>query len=127
MESRRHETGASVKTAAPSSAQSAKLGGLSPARLTRLHDALRRHVDNGRLPGLVAAISRRGSEHIDAIGTLGFDRIAPLRRDTLFRIHGTNEPQSIGTAASSGCIRMLNEEVSELYDSVQIGTKVIVI
>jgi lipoprotein-anchoring transpeptidase ErfK/SrfK len=48
-------------------------------------------------------------------------------RDTLFRIHGTNEPQSIGTAASSGCIRMLNEEVSELYDSVQIGTKVIVI
>jgi lipoprotein-anchoring transpeptidase ErfK/SrfK len=48
-------------------------------------------------------------------------------RDTLFRIHGTNEPQSIGTAASSGCIRMLNEEVSELYESVQIGTKVIVI
>jgi lipoprotein-anchoring transpeptidase ErfK/SrfK len=48
-------------------------------------------------------------------------------RDTLFRIHGTNEPQSIGTAASSGCIRMLNEEVSELYESVHIGTKVIVI
>ena len=48
-------------------------------------------------------------------------------RDTLFRIHGTNEPQSIGSAASSGCIRMLNEEVSELYESVQIGTKVIVI
>jgi lipoprotein-anchoring transpeptidase ErfK/SrfK len=48
-------------------------------------------------------------------------------RDTLFRIHGTNEPKSIGTAASSGCIRMLNEEVIELYDSVQIGTKVIVL
>jgi lipoprotein-anchoring transpeptidase ErfK/SrfK len=48
-------------------------------------------------------------------------------RDTLFRIHGTNEPQSIGTAASSGCIRMLNEEVSELYDRVPIGTKVIVL
>ena len=48
-------------------------------------------------------------------------------RDTLFRIHGTNEPESIGTAASSGCIRMLNEEVSELYESVHIGTKVIVI
>ena len=48
-------------------------------------------------------------------------------RDTLFRIHGTNEPESIGTAASSGCIRMLNEEVSELYGSVHIGTKVIVI
>src|SRR5262249_10867957 len=48
-------------------------------------------------------------------------------RDTLFRIHGTNEPQSIGTAASSGCIRMLNEEVIELYDRVYIGTKVIVL
>jgi len=47
--------------------------------------------------------------------------------DTLFRIHGTNEPQSIGTAASSGCIRMLNEEVVELYDRVEIGTKVIVL
>ncbi len=48
-------------------------------------------------------------------------------RDTLFRIHGTNEPGSIGTAASSGCIRMLNEEVEILYDSVQIGSKVIVL
>ncbi len=46
--------------------------------------------------------------------------------DTGFRIHGTNEPDSIGNAASSGCIRMLNEEVEELYDSVRIGTKVIV-
>ncbi len=48
-------------------------------------------------------------------------------RDTMFRIHGTNEPQSIGTAASSGCIRMLNEDVEELYDNVDIGTKVIVL
>ena len=48
-------------------------------------------------------------------------------RDTLFRIHGTNEPSSIGTAASSGCIRMLNEEVEELFDAISIGTKVIVL
>jgi lipoprotein-anchoring transpeptidase ErfK/SrfK len=48
-------------------------------------------------------------------------------RDTLFRIHGTNEPDSIGSAASSGCIRMLNEEIENLYDSVAIGTKVIVL
>lgn len=47
--------------------------------------------------------------------------------DTGFRIHGTIEPWSIGTAASSGCIRMLNEEVEDLYDAVRIGTKVIVI
>jgi lipoprotein-anchoring transpeptidase ErfK/SrfK len=48
-------------------------------------------------------------------------------RDTLFRIHGTNEPGSIGTAASSGCIRMLNEEVEQLYDEIRLGTKVIVL
>ena len=47
--------------------------------------------------------------------------------DTGFRIHGTIEPWSIGTAASSGCIRMLNEEVEELYDAISIGTKVIVL
>jgi lipoprotein-anchoring transpeptidase ErfK/SrfK len=49
------------------------------------------------------------------------------KKDTLFRIHGTNEPSSIGTAASSGCIRMLNEEVEILYDAISIGTKVIVL
>jgi lipoprotein-anchoring transpeptidase ErfK/SrfK len=48
-------------------------------------------------------------------------------RDTLFRIHGTNEPWSIGQAASSGCIRMLNSEVAELYENVKLGTKVIVL
>jgi lipoprotein-anchoring transpeptidase ErfK/SrfK len=47
--------------------------------------------------------------------------------DTGFRIHGTNEPKSIGFAASSGCIRMLNEEVTELYENVKLGTKVIVL
>ena len=47
--------------------------------------------------------------------------------DTGFRIHGTNAPGSIGTAASSGCIRMLNKEVIELYNSTPRGTKVIVI
>ena len=46
--------------------------------------------------------------------------------DTLYRIHGTNEPWSIGKAASSGCIRMLNEDVFELYGSVPVGTRVIV-
>jgi lipoprotein-anchoring transpeptidase ErfK/SrfK len=47
-------------------------------------------------------------------------------RDTMFRIHGTNEPWSIGHNVSSGCIRMLNEDVTELYSLVQTGTKVIV-
>ena len=46
---------------------------------------------------------------------------------TIYRIHGTNEPKSIGKAASSGCIRMLNEDVSELYQFVKLGTEVTVL
>ncbi len=45
---------------------------------------------------------------------------------TLYRIHGTNEAWSIGQAVSSGCIRMLNEDVSDLYNRAKIGTKVVV-
>jgi lipoprotein-anchoring transpeptidase ErfK/SrfK len=44
--------------------------------------------------------------------------------DTLYRIHGTNEPASIGKAMSSGCIRMLNEDIVDLFDRVKIGTPV---
>jgi lipoprotein-anchoring transpeptidase ErfK/SrfK len=46
---------------------------------------------------------------------------------TLYRIHGSNEPDTIGTAVSSGCIRMRNEDVIDLYEKVKVGTKVIVI
>jgi lipoprotein-anchoring transpeptidase ErfK/SrfK len=45
---------------------------------------------------------------------------------TIYRIHGTNQPSSIGKAMSSGCIRMANEDVEHLYANVTIGTKVIV-
>ena len=48
-------------------------------------------------------------------------------RDTLYRIHGTNQPQTIGQALSSGCIRMLNDDVADLYERVGHGTKVVVI
>ena len=46
---------------------------------------------------------------------------------SLYRIHGSNEPWTIGTAVSSGCIRMRNEDVTDLYERVRVGTKVIVI
>ncbi len=46
--------------------------------------------------------------------------------DTLYRIHGTTEPQSIGKAMSSGCIRMLNQDVAELFENVLVGTPVTV-
>ena len=46
---------------------------------------------------------------------------------TLYRIHGTNAPWTIGNAVSSGCIRMRNEDVTDLYERVNVGTRVIVI
>jgi len=45
----------------------------------------------------------------------------------VYRIHGTNKPSSIGTHASSGCIRMLNADVIDLYERTHIGTKVVVL
>ena len=48
-------------------------------------------------------------------------------KDTLFRIHGTNEPDTIGKAVSSGCIRMNNADVIDLYQRVPVGTKVVVL
>jgi lipoprotein-anchoring transpeptidase ErfK/SrfK len=46
---------------------------------------------------------------------------------SLYRIHGSNEPWTIGHAVSSGCIRMRNEDVTDLYERVKVGTKVLVI
>jgi len=46
---------------------------------------------------------------------------------SLYRIHGSNEPNSIGQAVSSGCIRMVNDDVIDLYERVRVGTKVVVV
>ena len=48
-------------------------------------------------------------------------------KDTLFRIHGTNQPEHIGQAVSSGCIRMTNEDVIDLYNRVKMGSIVVVL
>ena len=45
---------------------------------------------------------------------------------TVYRIHGTNAPDTIGHAVSSGCFRLVNSEISDLYERVPVGTKVIV-
>ena len=47
--------------------------------------------------------------------------------DTGFRIHGTNEPDTIGQAVSSGCIRLMNADVEDLYNRVRVGAKVVVL
>lgn len=48
-------------------------------------------------------------------------------RDTLYRIHGTTEPWTIGKAVSNGCIRMVNDHVEDLYERVPVGTRVLVV
>jgi lipoprotein-anchoring transpeptidase ErfK/SrfK len=48
-------------------------------------------------------------------------------KDTLYRIHGTNQPEYIGQAISSGCIRMTNEDAIDLYSHVKLGTVVVVL
>ncbi|HHB83236.1 MAG TPA: L,D-transpeptidase [Devosia sp.] len=48
-------------------------------------------------------------------------------RDTLYRIHGTNQPWTIGSAVSNGCVGLINDHVKDLYDRVPAGTKVIVL
>lgn len=49
------------------------------------------------------------------------------KRDTMYRIHGTTQPSSIGRSVSNGCIRMINAHVEDLYERVPLGTKVVVL
>ena len=46
--------------------------------------------------------------------------------NTIYRIHGTNQPQTIGSAVSSGCFRLVNSDVMDLYEKIPVGTKVVV-
>ena len=48
-------------------------------------------------------------------------------KDTIYRIHGTNEPWSIGQNVSSGCIRLTNDDIVDLYNRTPTGTKVVVL
>ncbi len=48
-------------------------------------------------------------------------------RDTYYRVHGTNDPSSIGKAVSAGCIRLLNQDIIDLYGRVQIGARIVVL
>jgi lipoprotein-anchoring transpeptidase ErfK/SrfK len=49
------------------------------------------------------------------------------KRDTLYRIHGTNEPWTIGRNVSAGCIRLINDDMIDLYNRTTVGTKVVVL
>jgi CubicO group peptidase (beta-lactamase class C family) len=66
--------------------------GFSQVRLARMQAALRHHLDEDRIPGLVALVHQRGREHVEAIGTLALDGNAPMRRDTIFRLASMTKP-----------------------------------
>jgi CubicO group peptidase (beta-lactamase class C family) len=57
-----------------------------------MHAALRRHVDSGQIPGLVALVHQHGREHVETIGTMAFESNAPMGRDTIFRLASTTKP-----------------------------------
>ncbi|SCG57031.1 CubicO group peptidase, beta-lactamase class C family [Micromonospora coxensis] len=72
--------------------------GFSAAGLRRLRAVLAGHVESGRIPGLVALVSRGGETHVETIGTMRHDGGAPMRRDTIFRMASTSKPVSIAAA-----------------------------
>jgi CubicO group peptidase (beta-lactamase class C family) len=73
--------------------------GFSTTGLRRLHDVLARHVDSGKIPGVVALVSRGyGEPHVETIGTLRHDGGPAVQRDTIFRMASTSKPVSISAA-----------------------------
>ncbi|WP_431933882.1 serine hydrolase domain-containing protein [Nonomuraea jabiensis] len=72
--------------------------GFSEAGLRRLREVLARHVDSGKIPGLVALVGRGDETHAEAIGTMRHDGGTPMRRDTIFRMASTSKPVSMAAA-----------------------------
>ncbi|SNT66313.1 CubicO group peptidase, beta-lactamase class C family [Asanoa hainanensis] len=68
---------------------------ISESGLRRVREVLGRHVESGRIPGLVALVSQGGETHVEAIGTMRHDGGPPMRRDTIFRMASTSKPVSV--------------------------------
>ncbi|MBE1488794.1 serine hydrolase domain-containing protein [Plantactinospora soyae] len=88
-------------------------GGFSEAGLRRLREVLARHVESGKIPGLVALVSRGGQPHVEALGTMRHDGGAPMRRDTIFRMASTTKP-----VAAAAAMVLLDECRLRLDDAV---------
>ncbi|WP_346898891.1 L,D-transpeptidase [uncultured Roseibium sp.] len=86
-----------------------------PQEMIARKPSLGRYWEKGMEPGLRNPLGARAMD------------LWQGSRDTLFRIHGTNKPSSIGTKASSGCIRMWQQDVIDLFSRVPLRTKVIVL
>lgn len=89
-----------------------------PAEMAERKPEVAKYVEKGMEPGITNPLGARAMYLFDDKG-----------RDTMFRLHGTPEWASIGTAASSGCIRLMNQDVIDLYSRVRPGksTRVVVL
>ncbi len=91
-------------------------GGLSKARLGRMHDVMAGYVERGDVPGIVTLVSRQGEVHVDAIGTKAAGGGNPIRRDGIFRVSSMTKP--ITAAATmilvEECKLRLDEPVERL-------------
>jgi CubicO group peptidase (beta-lactamase class C family) len=72
--------------------------GLSKPRLERMHQVLSGYVERRDMPGLVALVSRHDEVHVETLGTMSFDRPAPMRRDAIFRIASLSKPITAAAA-----------------------------
>jgi len=101
-------------------------GGLSKARLGRMHDVMAGYVERGEVPGIVTLVSRRGEVHVDAIGMKAIGGSDTMRRDTIFRISSMTKP--ITAAATmilvEECKVRLDEPVDRLLPELA-GRKVL--
>lgn len=69
--------------------------GFSHTGLNKMREVLTRHVDSGKIPGLVALVSRFGETHVETIGNMRHEGGSPMRRDTIFRMASTSKPLSV--------------------------------
>ena len=88
-------------------------GGLSRARLARMHSVMAGHVERGVVPGIVTLISRRDEVHVGAIGTKAIGGSEPMRRDTIFRVASVTKPIVVAAAMTlvEECALRLDEPV----------------
>ena len=91
-------------------------GGLSKARLDRMHDIMAGYVGRGEVPGIVTLVCRRGEAHVDAIGRKAAGGHDPIRRDTIFRIASLTKPIAAAAAMIlvEECKLRLDEPVDRL-------------
>jgi CubicO group peptidase (beta-lactamase class C family) len=91
-------------------------GGLSKARLGRMHDVMVSHVERGGVPGIVTLVSRRGEVSVDAIGEMTLGGRNPIRRDTIFRISSMTKAVTAAAAMIlvEECKLRLDEPVDRL-------------